>query len=191
MNKLRKNDSGFVLVACLMMLVVLTLAGIMATNTSIIELLVAANDKLNKASFYRADAGIYTMPKVIRRTVDGNPATPASINLDAMDFVNPSTNAAETATTFYNSIFGFDERATNVSYNLGDEIVDVEIFRSGQENLPGGSVEFASGYEGVGHGSSGGVAILYDFSSTGRAPDDTVAEITAQYKLIPGTAGGL
>lgn len=202
----KNNETGFVLVACLMMLMVLTLVGLMATNTSIIELKVSANDKLAKTAFYRADSGIYTIPKLIRRTVeDGDPGTPTSITVDGMKLNDPVLleedpddydSDDEKTKMFYDRIYGFDANRTSSDFHLGTETVEVFIERTGTENLPGGSVEFASGYEGVGHGSTGGVAVLYTLDSTGIAPDqangrDAVSTINALYKLIPGTAGGL
>lgn len=185
------NDNGFVLVACMMMLMVLTLVGLMATNSTIVELQVAGNDKVAKAAFYRSDSGIYTSPKVVRRTVVADPNQASEIQLAAIDFINPADGSTETVNNFYRKIMGFDDLTTNIDFELGGENVNVDIYRSGQENLPGGSVEFASGYEGIGHGSTGGIAILYDLDSTGHEKGDGIARIGALYKLIPGTAGGL
>ena len=56
MKNIPNNEQGFVLVLSLIMLVVLTVLGIAATNTTIIELRISANDKLTQQTFYRADA---------------------------------------------------------------------------------------------------------------------------------------
>ena len=195
MNVTIIKKEGFVLVTCLMMLMVLTLVGLMATNSTMVELMISGNDRTSREAFYRSDSGIYTAPKVIRRTILADSTDDSEINLGSMDFINPIDDTAETASSFYRKIYGFDVATTNISFASGPtnnlQAISVDIFRSGQENLPGGSVEFASGYEGIGHGSTGGIVILYNLGSIGTAKNNGRARIEALYKLIPGTAGGL
>jgi Tfp pilus assembly protein PilX len=57
MNKTIKNEEGFVLVASLMMLMVLMIIGIAATNTTTLELQISGNDKVQKMDFYAAESG--------------------------------------------------------------------------------------------------------------------------------------
>ena len=57
MNKTINNEEGFVLIASLMMLVVLMIIGIAATNTTIFELQISGNDKAQKMDFYVAESG--------------------------------------------------------------------------------------------------------------------------------------
>ena len=52
------NEEGFVLIGAMMTMVILTLIGISATSTSIIELQIAGNELLYKEAFYQADGGI-------------------------------------------------------------------------------------------------------------------------------------
>lgn len=51
------NESGFVLVAVMLMLLILAFIGITSTTTSNIELQIAGNDKTYKQTFYAADSG--------------------------------------------------------------------------------------------------------------------------------------
>ena len=53
------NQDGFVLVVGMMVMVVLTFIGIAATNTTIFEHLISANDKVAKDVFYEAEAAAY------------------------------------------------------------------------------------------------------------------------------------
>lgn len=215
-NNIHQED-GFILVVCLLIMVVLTILGIVATTTTMIELRISGNDKVAKSAFYKADSGIYTSPKAIRQTIveGGNPPTTA---LRAIQLNDPAVNDPNDPATwngitvdgtgdFYRKIFGFDLDAagdtlpTSLYYALDGarlspatalvDKVDVSILRSGTFPLPGGSVEFASGYEGAGHGTTGGVGVLFTVTSTGRAPDSALATIEAEYRYIPGTAGGL
>lgn len=50
-----KNEDGFAIVACMLVLVVLTIIGIAATNTTSIEVSIAANEKIYKQNFYQAE----------------------------------------------------------------------------------------------------------------------------------------
>lgn len=55
------NEEGFVLVLSLMVLVVLTLLGITASRTSIIEVQIAGNDNKLKMDFYKAESAAHEM----------------------------------------------------------------------------------------------------------------------------------
>jgi hypothetical protein len=74
---------------------------------------------------------------------------------------------------------------------LGGFDVDVDVDRIGEENLAGTSTEFASGAEGVGAGSSGGVAIYYGIDSHGQGPVTSESNVSGVYKKVVGIAGGL
>ena len=51
-----KKEEGSVLVVALLILVLLTIIGLAATNTSKIELNISGNEKLHKMAFYAAEA---------------------------------------------------------------------------------------------------------------------------------------
>jgi len=53
----RANEQGFVLVTAMLILVILTLIGISMTNTTVTEIQIAGNDKLQKQTFTQADGG--------------------------------------------------------------------------------------------------------------------------------------
>jgi Tfp pilus assembly protein PilX len=68
MEKLTKtinNEQGFVLVASLMMLMVLMIIGIAATNTTTLELQISGNDKLAKQTFYQAEGVVAEAVRVV------------------------------------------------------------------------------------------------------------------------------
>ena len=52
------NQKGFVLIVSMMMLLVLMVIGIAATNTTNIELQISGNDKASKMAFYAAESGL-------------------------------------------------------------------------------------------------------------------------------------
>lgn len=56
-RSIRSSEEGYILVFTLLLLVVLTLLGVSAIDTSIFESNMAANDALHKRAFYQADGG--------------------------------------------------------------------------------------------------------------------------------------
>jgi Tfp pilus assembly protein PilX len=55
---IRSNEKGSTLLISILILLLLTVIGIAATNTSTIEILISGNDKFAKKAFYAADGGI-------------------------------------------------------------------------------------------------------------------------------------
>lgn len=177
-----KEDEGSVLVVALLILVILTLIGISATRTTEIELQIAGNEKASKAAFYNADSGAYATPKLIRSCVDNN-LQPVVVGITYQ----------ATPPAFYRQVWGYDayDNADDISYSLGGHNVFVDVRRDRVEHLVGGMLEFGSGADGVGGGSIGGIAVIYDVDSTGQGPRLSEAEIVAEYRYVPGVAGGL
>ena len=56
MASILKNEEGSVLLVGVMILLLLTIIGIAATNTTTIELQIAGNDRVHKTAFYAAEA---------------------------------------------------------------------------------------------------------------------------------------
>jgi hypothetical protein len=177
-----ENEEGSALVVALLFLVLLTIMGISASTTSEIELNIAANQKTHKIAFHNADSGIYTSPKLISLGVDGG-TEPAVAGITYLG----------TAGTFYREIMGFNpnDAARDFRFTLGGFNVDVDVNRTRVQHLAGGGVEFASGAEGIGVGSAGGVAIFYDLDSLGDGPALSVSNIGGTYRKVVGVGGGL
>jgi hypothetical protein len=95
--------------------------------------------------------------------------------------------------TFYREIMGFDayDSSPDIRFILGGFNVNVDVKHAGQVIIAGGSAEFASGAEGVGSGSAGGVGIIYEMDSLGQGPSAAVSNVDAVYRKVIGTAGGL
>jgi hypothetical protein len=180
-NALR-SEEGSTLIVALLILVVLTIIGVSATTTSEIEIKIAGNDQFHKVAFQNADSGVYTVPKLISLCIDN-----ASEQAVAGMTYTPSDG------TFYREIMGFDapDAATDVQFSLAGFNVNVGVDRTGAMNLAGGGVEFASGAEGVGVGSAGGVAIFFDMDSFGEGPGSSVSNIGGVYRKVVGVVGGL
>jgi hypothetical protein len=178
------NERGSILVIALVMLVFLTLIGVASTTTTEIEMQVAGNEKFHKIAFYNTDGGVYATPKLISISVEQEeqPATG-----DVIQFLDPGPS------DFFDEVMGFraQDTAKDIRFTMGDHSAEVDVVRVGQETLVGGGTEFAGSSEGVGGGTTGGVAIFYDIDSYGTGPASSQCNIYAGYRLVPGMSGGL
>jgi hypothetical protein len=100
------------------------------------------------------------------------------------------------ANDLYEQILGYsawDGGITDISMNSNvyNDTIEVDIRRSRTQHAAGGGVEFASGAEGIGVGSTGGVEIYYALDSTGSGPRQSAANILAEYRKVLGMPGGL
>ena len=56
---LQNNEQGFVLVISLMIMTILSLIGIYATNSTVLELQISGNDRIAKLNFFNAESAAY------------------------------------------------------------------------------------------------------------------------------------
>ena len=163
-------------------MVLLTVIGLSVSRTTDIDIQIAKNDQFYKTAFYNADSGVYVTPKLISSCIDSG----AEQNVSGITYLGPTG-------TFYREIMGYDahDSANDIRFSLGGFAVDVDVHRTGQQSLVGGGVEFASGAEGIGVGSAGGVAIFYDMDSQGNGPNSSLSEVEASYRKVVGVPGGL
>lgn len=74
-----KNEDGIALIIALMLLVLLTLLGMAATTTSVLEIQIADNDRDYKVHFYQAETAAYEAARLMGVQVqNGQPG----VNLD-------------------------------------------------------------------------------------------------------------
>lgn len=183
-----QEEDGSAIVASILILAVLTLIGISATSTSTVELQIASNDQLHKIAFYNADSGIYGTPKLISNTINtGDVPTDPGIGY------LPDADTTPDDEAFYDEVMGYSTHDTDndVTFVPAGITVDIDIERRGQINMPGSGAEFASGAEGVGSGSAGGIAIFYGLAADGTSPRNSRSSLMAEYRKVVGSAGGL
>lgn len=68
----RRREDGFVLVIAMLLLVVLTVIGIAATQTSIFEIMLSNAEKKKQAAFYAAEAGLEHGRILVEPLLGGN-----------------------------------------------------------------------------------------------------------------------
>lgn len=87
------NEQGSVLIIALMLMAVLAILGVVASNTSITEMRVASNEQSYNQTFYAADGGWQEAPAILNRLIDDAPesdATTKIVDLSAMDTTVPN-----------------------------------------------------------------------------------------------------
>ena len=191
-----QNEEGLVIVVVLFVLVILTLIGISATSNTMVELQIASNDQLQKIAFYNADSGIYGTPKLISNTINTMLEPPVGTDTDSIapGIEYLPNDGSYVANTFYRQVLGFDayDGGTNdITFGPGGIAVEVDVERRRQQNLVGSGTEFASGSEGIGSGSAGGVAIFYGMNANGTGPRNSASNLMAEYRKVVGVPGGL
>lgn len=192
-SRTTSSQEGSVLVVALLILVFLTLIGISSTRITEVEIQIAGNERAYNIAFNTADSGVYVTPKVIRRSVDDG-VQPTFAGGSGISYLNASGQPdSGSGSAFYREVMGFaaHDAADDISFTLNTHTVKVDITRAKQMSVAGGGVEFGSGAEGVGVGSAGGVAVIYDLDSKGTGPNSARSNVFAEYRLVPGVAGGL
>lgn len=187
-----KNESGSItVIAAVLILVIITLVGISAMDTTTVELQIAGNDQRSRIAFYNADAGVYTIPKIISRIIDTS--DPVGISDDA-DSIGDGVDweGGFDQDDFFDQVMGYQPHDAMPDVTMAgglDTQVDVERIRS--RTIAGGGAEFASGVEGIGVGVTGGAAVFYELDSRGSSTRGASANVIANYRKVVGVPGGL
>jgi hypothetical protein len=91
-SHLKKNEKGYVLIVSLLVMALLVIIGISATNISRTETQIAASDKAQKTAFFNAEAGVqYTLAQINNKTfplpvTDNTSVTPTYTVPNGYDF---------------------------------------------------------------------------------------------------------
>lgn len=187
-KKILAGEQGSVLIVAVLILMLLTLIGISATRTTDIEIHISANDRFHKIAFQNADAGVYSIPKVISDALNIK-ATPV--------FPDPANNIVKYPDGTSNDPAFFDELAGMAPYdntsdisfvNDGGNPIQVDIERLKAVTLSGGGAEFASGVDGSATSQKG---IFYGLDSFGSGPANSQSNVGARYLKVLGAAGGM
>jgi hypothetical protein len=181
-----RNEDGSTLIIAVLILLLGTLIGIFATNTSIIEIQISGNDKFHKIAFYGADSGVYTVPKLISPIID---VKGDSYPLSSAFTFNFDTSAAD---AFYKKLAFAQPPSSqpHIKFDVGnDNHVDVGVEKLRSTNLVGGGVEFAAASEGAGVGGMKG--IFYGLDSVCIRPQNSISNVGAQYLKVTSAAGGM
>lgn len=190
-NKIRlrvNNENGSVIVVALFILVVVTLLGITATNTSTLELQIAANDQFIKMAFYNADGAVYGTSKLISHAINRSEKIDAGSGNDAPGITYLSTLTTDPAEDFYRQVAGYNvyDNSTDIDFNPGGINSQADARLDHRMHMEGGGAEFVTGAEGVGPSA---IAIFYEIASDGFSNRQTTRSLDATYRKVIGPGG--
>jgi len=172
-----QNEQGFVLVVALLALLVVTVIGVLALSTSTTEVMIAGNARLREINFSGAESGLEITDPAIRHIVFnqalGNYAGIVNDpNLVTELRIGPA----------------YDSDSVNFNPDLQQSIgamtVRVDIDRMSAGPVEGSAIEFASGYEGIGMGSGGGIQIYYRVNSMSREAVGSESVVGGVYRYV-------
>lgn len=187
-----QDNRGFILPIALMILVILSLLGSAAIVTTTTDMEIAGNEKQYQMAFYTADGGADLAPRVIRDTIDAydEPAyTGSGVSvrngfLDELLNFATSYNDGSTDSPLNNPDIQISNLTTTHTVSIDVDTNPTTII------MPGGGVEFGSGFEGIGGGaSSGGTATLYTIESLSQGSTNSSSTIEGQYIYVFGIGG--
>ncbi len=190
------DESGAALAIALMVLVILTLLGSASLMTSNTEVEIASNDKQYQMGFYASNGGADLTPRVIRDIVKehdepvyggGNVVVKDGLLEELMNYKDASGDPTANNDT-YDTVNSAppDIQIPALTTSLS---VAIDVDRDATLNLPGGAMEMGSGYEGIGSGTSGGTAIVFEIKSQSQGPRNSKTNISTQYLYVIGVGG--
>ena len=195
MNKTMNNEKGFVLIATILILLILLIIGIAATNTTIFELQISGNDRVAKEVFYAAEGGLQVGSELVEQSIwdfpsavlvsDGTVASLGALSIvgdytllhakpyfvpDSIDLDNPDAYFSYTGITPTPTINPTTTPRTDLW--IGGQPVQIA----------GGSLQQLSGYVGKGKGKAGGGGgTLYDIHSRAYGPGNSQSWLLIQW----------
>jgi len=208
MNALKKgikiggSDSqrGTAIIMAMLILLVLSVIGVYAVSTSTVETKITGQERGFQEAFYTADSGEPIGLYVTNLILHDDPQTVGAMAAPWSSVVHASllgiggelyTNARnpdepQTGTA------DIDSAGQSAALGLpGYVLLLVDIDRLQSQHLPGGGVEFASGYESIGQGGGGDVGVLYAVDAVGRyGLRGAESRVNVGYLYVPGLAGG-
>lgn len=148
---------------------IIALLGTLAVNTATVDIQSFGSLKRAASTFVGAEAGIDLSIPIIEQTLAEGDLTPTSFEITNSD-------GGTDTVAIYNSlgpeIHGSSDYDTDdkdfVVPDFGGVRVETDVDRLYSYQLPGGAMQFASGYEGVGAAAAGGgTGVLYRVRSKG------------------------
>lgn len=177
---LKKENDGYILVTSLLLLLVLTVIGMAALNTSSIDNALSGNIRLRERNISKADAGSEISTAIIERTVREQ---------DTLGFRNiitpspPTTDPDYLPTELRSS--EFDADLQDVAFVVDTQNVGVDIDKMYSRWMGGTAIEFASGYEGAGKSGGSGFYTFYRINSTAAGLLSSTACVGCIYRYVP------
>jgi hypothetical protein len=168
------NQRGAILVTVIMLMAIVALLGTLAINSATVDMQISGFMRRVATAFSGAEAGTDLAVPLIETTIAAGELTIEDIeNVLLIDAAGDPGNGLAALVEEITGGSDYDPDTASASPDLtltdlnGVE-VRVDIDRMYAYTLPGGAMEFAAGYEGVGAAAAGGgIGILYRITSEG------------------------
>jgi type II secretory pathway component PulK len=201
-------QQGTAIIMALLILLVLSVIGVYAVSTSTVETKISGVEQGFQEAFYTADSGepigVYITKRILHedpQTVSALGAPWSNVTSLGSTVVNSDllgtggrlfTNSGRTLTEPQSGTASINSAGQSTALGLPDYVLLlVDIDRLQSQHLPGGGVEFASGYESIGQGGGGDVGVLISVDSLGRyGLRGAESRVNIGYLYVPGLAGG-
>ncbi len=162
------GERGTVLITALILLVLVTLAGIIAVSGSLVDTQIAGNARRVTMAFEGAEGGVNLAIPIIEDTILNATLTPATVPtgpITGLDTADLEKEILGDTAAPADTITGSPD-VTMAS--LAGVSVTTDIDRLYTNAIAGGAAQFAMGYEGIGAGASGGgVGTIYRIQAQG------------------------
>jgi hypothetical protein len=186
-----RNERGIILVTVMVLLLVVTFIGMISISTTTTGITIGGNKNLKKRNMHAGESGIeYSVPLIgetvyerefpiaydalrsasVTNIVNEITGNPSDIDLDdTIDSADPTSG-----------IF-----APDLAFPVGGTTVNTDIDFLYATTLQGSSIEYASGYLGVGKGiSSAGAIIHYRINVIAQGALGSTARVGSIYRYI-------
>lgn len=182
------DQRGYVLVIALLMLVILTAFGIFSLNTSLLEIQISGNDKVQKQTFSDADGGTQVGSMLLEENIacpTGFSAAPLAIGGAMVYTQNFWINGTEPAAAFPS------DTQRHISLPNNDAAPHTNLFFSADSSLSTGyAIQMLAGYEGPGFAASqSGGQLVTNIYSQRLGEDNSVAALQAIWRHLIGQQG--
>jgi hypothetical protein len=179
---IRSNERGSTLLISILILLLLTVIGIAATNTSTIEILISGNDKVHKMAFHQADGGTEVGIELVEQNINlAGFNTSELTGLRDVNATNPNLYMNGTP-----SMPSDTNRDAYLPKNYTGNEPHTNLTIGGNTGLStGGAIQMAAGYEGKGKSSAGGGSyVVYDIWSQHIGKANSEAIILLQWMHV-------
>ena len=176
----KRDNDGYILITVLLLLLVLTILGMAAINTSTVENVLSGNVRLRERNLSKADAGVELSSGLIERSVRESDIT-GFTNIVSPTFASTSDDYLpnELRAT------AFDTDTQDLAFTVDSQNVTVDIDKMYSKWIGGTAIEFAAGYEGAGKSAGSGFYTFYRINAQGFGLVLSNAEVGTIYRYVP------
>lgn len=193
-----QSEKGSALIVAIMILMVVTVIGIIASRTANIELRIATHDKTHKMTWFATDAMVDGLvPELMEQAID--------LRLTEDDVLSEVMPVWSDHLTALTPAFYINEEDADPCKNCpfwddehNDDNADIVLSSAamGQADLfarvygatgflPGNALQLPEGYHGRGKGlASGGAIIIYDIRGLGQGAAESESRISSRWRHV-------